>query len=449
MFIFALAVMLVYQLLDLALDIAVGTSGDFAGPQQEPFPSADRPVTVNPQPPTQVTPTTSGATTIEQVEISRTGQQTIVRVEGNGHLTCQPERLNNPERLVLDFSGARLGVGRTPIPSALQPVRRIRLGQFKPNVTRAVIDLEHVGPYSVQSEGNSFTVAFAASNAVPASMPGASPMPARKEKSAAQARRGEAAQQPAPRPARNIPVMLRPESSALRPAALASPVLPEAKVYPFENTFENGMLTFSAHEQTLRSILGQIGAKANVEIVLSEGLGDEKVSVEFRHYRLEEALRQVLKNYDAFFFYGADENKESSAVLKSVWVYAASRGRGFKPTPRDTWPADTQEFEKVREALRDVDDRVRTKALHLALSSGVEFPQEFLIDLVLNDQSMNVRFLALKALPLDPRLSWVAERALHDSSPYVSKLAQEILEVLNRANASWGPSAAHHRLPNQ
>src|SRR5207245_2232390 len=109
-------------------------------------------------------------------------------------------------------------------------------------------------------------------------MLGAPPTPTRKEKSAAQARRGEAAQQPAPRPARNIAVMLRPESSALRPAALASPVLAETKVYPFENAFENGMLTFRAHDQTLRSILGQIGAKADVKIVLSGCLGDERPS---------------------------------------------------------------------------------------------------------------------------------------------------------------------------
>src|SRR5712692_5439289 len=56
----------------------------------------------------QVSPATSAATIIARVEIGRTGQETIVRVEGNGRLTCQPQSLKNPERLVLDFSGARL-----------------------------------------------------------------------------------------------------------------------------------------------------------------------------------------------------------------------------------------------------------------------------------------------------------------------------------------------------
>ena len=466
------------QALLATLILTVGALTGFSKPQQKPSSSTE----MSPQPSLPAAAAISSATFVAQVEVGRSGQQTIVRVEGNGPLTCQPERLSNPERLVLDFSGARLRVGRTSIPSDLQPVRRVRLGQFKPYVTRVVIDLEYVGPYTVQSEGNSFTVAFAASNAVPASMLGAPPTPTRKEKSAAQARRGEAAQQPAPRPARNIAVMLRPESSALRPAALASPVLAETKVYPFENAFENGMLTFRAHDQTLRSILGQIGAKANVKIVLSEGLGDEKLSVEFRHYRLDEALRQVLKDYDVFFFYGVDENEKSSAplnsaLLKSVWVYAASLGRGFKPTPSDTAAASTQELQRmlaepdpevraraieafvrrngsqsadaVRETLKDPDEGVRTKALHLALSSGVEFPQELLIDLALNDQSMSVRFLALQALPVDPKLRWVAERALHDLSQVVVKQAQAILEQLDAPNPPPRSAPSRQETPHQ
>ena len=187
----ALAQPLVYQLLDLALDIAVGTPAGFAGPQQEPSPSPDRPITVSPQPSTQVAPITSGATIVAQVEISRGGQQTIVRVEGNGHLTCQPERLNNPERLVLDFSGARLAVRRTSMLSPFPPVRGVRLGQFTPNVARVVIDLQYPAAYGVKSQGNSLTVAFAVSNAAPVST-GADPQaPTKQEKDAARASRME------------------------------------------------------------------------------------------------------------------------------------------------------------------------------------------------------------------------------------------------------------------
>src|SRR3989442_10417779 len=133
--------------------------------------SANRPIGMSTPLSVQETPATSAATIIAEVEVgrSRPGDQTMVRVEGNGRLTCQPLRLNDPERLVLDFSGARLAVRRTfhrGDASTLKPVRGVRLSQFKPNVARVVIDLESAAadaPYSVQSEGNTLTVVFAGS----------------------------------------------------------------------------------------------------------------------------------------------------------------------------------------------------------------------------------------------------------------------------------------------
>jgi len=459
--------------------LALGTAAGFSQPQQQLSPSADRFAGVGPQSSLQAAGADSGATIIAQVEVGRSrGDQAIVRVEGNGRLTCQPLRLTNPERLVLDFSGVRLAAGRTLIPSALKPVRRVRLGQLKPDVARVVIDLESVADarYDVQSERNSFTVAFAGS--IPPGGGTRSPVapqaPAKQEKNAVHARRTETPQQaPAPRAAIGISGMSRPDSSAPpgRRPVLASPIGREAKAEPFQSAFKYGMLTYRAQNQTLRSILDRIAAMANVDIALSEGLGDEKLSVEFQHYRLDEALRQMLKGYDAFFFYGVDEERERPASLRAVWVYRATRAQGFKPTPPDTWAASTQEFQQMlaepdpevraraietlirrkgdqsadalQEALRDKNEKVRIKALHRALYSGVGIPLELLIDLALNDDSMNIRFLALQALPVDPKLRWVAERALHDSNPQVNQKAEEILEELNAANAPPSPAAAH------
>ena len=460
--------------------LALGTAAGFSQPQQQLSPSADRFAGVGPQSSLQAAGADSGATIIAQVEVGRSrGDQAIVRVEGNGRLTCQPLRLTNPERLVLDFSGVRLAVSRTLIPSALKPVRRVRLGQLKPDVARVVIDLESAADarYDVKSERNSLTVAFAGS--IPPGGGTRSPVapqaPAKQEKNAVHARRTETPQQaPAPRAAIGISGMSRPDSSASpvrRPAVLASPVGREAKAEPFQSAFKYGMLTYRAQNQTLRSILDRIAAMANVDIALSEGLGDEKLSVEFQHYRLDEALRQMLKGYDAFFFYGVDEERERPASLRAVWVYRATRAQGFKPTPPDTWAASTQEFQQMlaepdpevraraietlirrkgdqsadalQEALRDKNEKVRIRALHRALYSGVGIPLELLIDLALNDDSMNIRFLALQALPVDPKLRWVAERALHDSNPQVNQKAEEILEELNAANAPPSPAAAH------
>ncbi len=115
--------------------------------------------------------TPSAATLIAQVQVSRAGQQAHVRVEGNGRLSYEASRLNNPERLVLDFSGVHLALNRTNVPGDGKPVRGVRLGQFKPDVARVVIDLKRVVPYTVSAEGRSVTVAFAAPGVAPVSGP--------------------------------------------------------------------------------------------------------------------------------------------------------------------------------------------------------------------------------------------------------------------------------------
>src|SRR3989442_13260486 len=131
--------------------------------------SANRPISVSTPLSVQDTSATSAATIIAEVEVgrSRPGDQTIVRVEGNGHLTCQPLPLNNPERLVLDFPAAHVAVRRTFLRGeaiVLKPVRGSRLSQLKPNDARLVVALESAaayGPYSSRSEVNSLTVVCA------------------------------------------------------------------------------------------------------------------------------------------------------------------------------------------------------------------------------------------------------------------------------------------------
>jgi len=443
----------------LVVGVFTLTLGAFAGftePRQKPPSSGDRPARVNRQPSVGPAHASSEDTIITQVEIGRLGDQTIVRVEGSGRLTCQTERLNNPERVVLDFSGARLSPKRTLIPSGLKPVLRVRLGQFKPDVARVVIDIEPGVRYDVKLEGKGVTVAFASAIAAAASGPVAPETPDKQGKKEHHTRRNEVAEAPALAPVDTSGIS-RPKSVAERKATLANPAVPEAKAETFENAFRNGMLTFHAKNQTLRSILEQIGDKAKVGIVLGEGLGNEQISVEFQHYRVDEALHQILKDYDAFFFYGAAEGKTGAATLKAVWVYAASRGRGLKPAPPDISaaratevlmrPRGHQSADEVLEALKGADEKVRTRVLHRALSSGVGIPQESLINLALNDESASVRVLAFGALPVDPKLRWVAERALYDSNPAVSQMAREILSELDAAVAPPSARAGNQPKP--
>src|SRR5712691_3564860 len=86
--------------------LSLGTAAGFSQPQQQLSPSADRLAGVGPQSFVQAAAADSVATIIAQVEVARSprGDQVVVRVEGNGRLTCQPLRFTDPERLVLDFS---------------------------------------------------------------------------------------------------------------------------------------------------------------------------------------------------------------------------------------------------------------------------------------------------------------------------------------------------------
>lgn len=115
--------------------------------------------------PVQNKPTTQDAPSlaIHNVRVGQVGAQTNVRIEGTGRLEYEATRLSNPERVVLDFAGARLAVNQSATTGAVRPVSRLRVSQFKPDVARVVIVLDKAVPYSTQLDGNSLTVAFSAS----------------------------------------------------------------------------------------------------------------------------------------------------------------------------------------------------------------------------------------------------------------------------------------------
>jgi len=103
---------------------------------------------------------TSTAAVISSVAITQEPQRAAIRVEGAARLELHTSRMQNPERLVLDFSGARLGVQRTVIPGVSAPVRGVRIGQFRPDIARVVVDLTGETPYQITHEGDALVVYF-------------------------------------------------------------------------------------------------------------------------------------------------------------------------------------------------------------------------------------------------------------------------------------------------
>src|SRR5580693_4535601 len=114
---------------------------------------------------------TATSAVISSVAITQAPQRASVRVEGEGRLDARVSRMQNPERLVLDFSGARLAVDRTVIPGVSEPVRDVRLGQYRPNVARVVVDLTGVSPYQISHDGTAVVVLFDAQPEAPSAGP--------------------------------------------------------------------------------------------------------------------------------------------------------------------------------------------------------------------------------------------------------------------------------------
>ena len=416
---------------------------------------------------------TSGTTTIRQVELGGQAGATVVRVSGDGALTLDTELLTGPDRLVLDFDNARLGQVQSAVAGVVvPPVRGVRTGQFKPDVARVVVDLQRVVPYHIENGAGTVTVVFGPANSSSPHAPTAQkpqPVPTvevRAPKVAALPSFNTNTSRMVPAPA--ALTNLRPFATLASPAQPAGVGLAAAES-AVPDSFQNGLLTFHAKDQPLQSLLDAIGAIANVSIMVAPGVGSEHVSADFRSYRLDEALRQILKDYDVLFSYGSEGNTQGNPALRTVWVYAPNRGPGIARFTMAAWNKSDRAYQQslasaanpderaravdelvrrggrdavdvVMEALKDPSDKVRYQALYRAGIVGALPPEDTIIDLVLNDTSEQIRAWAFQTLPLDPTLQWVAQRAANDSSQQIAELARNYLKDLD-ASAGTDTSA--------
>jgi type IV pilus assembly protein PilQ len=104
---------------------------------------------------------TTTPTVISSVAIlQNASQRASVRVEGEEKLEAHAARLQNPERLVVDFKCARLGSQKTVIAGAMAPILGVRLGQFRDDVVRVVIDLTEASRFQLSHDGTAVLVVF-------------------------------------------------------------------------------------------------------------------------------------------------------------------------------------------------------------------------------------------------------------------------------------------------
>jgi type IV pilus assembly protein PilQ len=112
-------------------------------------------------------PAGATAAVISSVAITQASQRAAVRVEGEGRLEVRAGRMQNPDRLVLDFAGARMAVQKTVIPGIAAPVRGVRIGQYRPDVARVVVDLTTATPYQISRDGEAVVIYFETPSTTP------------------------------------------------------------------------------------------------------------------------------------------------------------------------------------------------------------------------------------------------------------------------------------------
>lgn len=97
---------------------------------------------------------------ISSVAITQAPEHSAVRVEGEGKLEVRAARMQHPDRLVLDFVGARMAVHKTVIPGVSAPVVDVRMGQYQPGIARVVVDLTAPTSYYVSRDGGAVVISF-------------------------------------------------------------------------------------------------------------------------------------------------------------------------------------------------------------------------------------------------------------------------------------------------
>ncbi len=228
-------------------------------------------------------------------------------------------------------------------------------------------------------------------------------------------------------------------------------------------TIKNGRLTASFKDVTLAELADAISHRAPIAVIVSGACAGHRVAADFNDVPVDQAMRQLLRHEDVFYFYGVEGNQPTA--LKAVWVYPKGHGRGLFPIPPDQW-GSTRDLlaglaskdpnvrahaieslvqrkrdgarDELLTALNDSSSEVRAQALYAAMQAGVDIPPSALKGLI-QDSSPDVRFLALQVSANGPDARSTAQALLNDPSEAVRSAAQA---TISRLDEQAAPAAA-------
>jgi len=126
----------------------------------EPAPQPTSTTVSDETPATEPLPATK-AKSVRRVATSGQGASLAIDIAGDGAMSnYKAFRLTNPERLVIDIAGVKDRVAKSATEVNDSMVKRVRVAQFQPQVTRVVIDLTSHAEYAVTPTGDKLRVTF-------------------------------------------------------------------------------------------------------------------------------------------------------------------------------------------------------------------------------------------------------------------------------------------------
>ncbi len=101
------------------------------------------------------------AKSVRRVATNGTGSDLEIDITGDGSMNSYKSfRLSNPERLVIDIKGVKDKVAKSAIEVNDGAVKKVRVAQFAPDVTRVVLDLDARTQYAVTPSRDMLRVTF-------------------------------------------------------------------------------------------------------------------------------------------------------------------------------------------------------------------------------------------------------------------------------------------------
>jgi type IV pilus assembly protein PilQ len=100
------------------------------------------------------------ARTLRKVETSGRPANLEVQLDADGEIQYKTFKLQNPSRIVVDLNGIRARLAKKTIEVNDPVVKRVRVAQFTPDVTRVVLDVDGKPDYKVIASGDRLRIAF-------------------------------------------------------------------------------------------------------------------------------------------------------------------------------------------------------------------------------------------------------------------------------------------------